>query len=131
MKSPFESKIPAHIQRSLSSPSGGDPQPALPRPCNARGYRVSSGHANSLAALTHGNGDMGFSLEKAPRAGSIPAQDPAMSTRKSTSGADRTSGLVQASSRAPWMAGVRTIDTLSATRRSAQIAHIVCLGSVM
>ena len=64
MKSPFESKIPAHIQRSLSLPSDGDPQPALPRPCNMRGHRTSSARAKSLATLTHENGDMGSPLEK-------------------------------------------------------------------
>ena len=73
MKSPFESKIPAHIQRSLSSLSDGDPQPALSRPCNSRGHRVSADRANSLAALTHGDCDMGVSLAKARRVSSIPA----------------------------------------------------------
>lgn len=73
MKSPFESKIPAHIQRSLSSPSDGAPQPALLRPGNRCGHRASSAGADSLAALTHENAEKGLPLEKARKMSSIPA----------------------------------------------------------
>ena len=71
VQSPFEHKIPAHIQRSLSSPT--DPQLATSRPCTMRGDKAPFGRVISLAALNRANSDMGLPLERARKMSSIPA----------------------------------------------------------
>ena len=71
MTSPFENKCPAHIQRSLSSPS--NPQPAMPKPSKASRHRASADQPRSLIVLTNKAVDPELALQRSCRASSIPA----------------------------------------------------------
>ena len=71
MTSPFENKIPTHIQRSLSSPT--DPQPAMLQHSKAARHRASADQPRSLMVLTNRNSDLEVPLQRGCKASSIPA----------------------------------------------------------
>ena len=72
VQSPFETKIPAHVQRSLSSPT--DPQLGVSQPCTMRGHRAPVSRTSSLAALMADTSDTGLPLERVRNMNSIPAK---------------------------------------------------------